>query len=377
MKKLGKLLVILMAAVMIVPLGGCFKDPSGPSVVDLKTPVPTAAPVLPDKETVDAFFGDWYGTYTVKTASGIYAANAGVKNDCAMRIAIYDAGAVNCYLAVNGLAPDAVSGSKNLFALCTSGIADGALKVKGMINRYPVEWTFRRENALLKLSEKFGDEANGMEIEIVLARPDELAGSGIDPDAADFLKAYGFPGVIDALGGKTSELPVLSPMEGLSAHDFFTAGPSGAVDDPIPAGGKIILSATGHIRLDLPDNYVVMQNDVLGLVLAAPADKVTGVDFTYTSWNTEALPYLIENAPGARDFTHYTIDGFDFYGAFIEGPQGLGRSTVYKLCGVNGQGKLIVITMTMNMDMAEAKEYASAANDSFRQLILGAKFITE
>lgn len=374
MKRLTKLLVIIMAAAMLIPVCGCFGEPSGPSVVDLRTPEPTDAPAPADPEAVDAFFGDWYGTYTVKSASGIYAANAGVANDCAMRAALNEFGVGSCFLAVNGLEPDAVSGSKNLFALCTAAVTENGLAVNGTIHRYPVEWTFRRENALIKLNERFGDDANGMEIEIVLARPDELAGSGIVPDAADYLKTYGFAGVIDALGGKTSELPELKPAEGRALHDFFTAAPAGSVDDPLPSGGKIVTSATGHIRLDLPENYVVLQNDVLGLVLAAPYDRVTGVDFTYTSWNTDALAYLIENAPGARDFTHYTIDGFDFYGAFIEGPQGYGSSTVYKLCGVNGYGKLVIITMTMNMDMQDAMKYASVGNDSFRQLILGAKF---
>lgn len=374
MKKLTEILCLTIAVMMLASFGGCLKDPTGPSVVDLKTPVPTEAPAPADAETVDAFLGDWYGVYTVKTASGIYAANAGIKNDCAMRVAIGENGLGTCYLAVNGLGPDAVSGSKNLFALCTSAIVNGELRVKGMINRYPVEWTFRRDNGLLKLAESFGDANDGMEIEIVLARPDELAGSGIAADAAEYLAEYGFTGVIDAIGGRSAELPALSPAEGYDAHDFFTAEPTGSVEDPLPTGGKIITGATGHITLDLPENYIVMQNDVLGLVLSAPADRVSSVDFTYAAWNTGSLEYLIENAPGARDFTHYTIDGFDFYGAFVDGPQGFERSTVYKLCGVNGRGKLIVITMTMNMDMTEAMKYASVSNDSFRQLILGAKF---
>ncbi|MBO4385263.1 MAG: hypothetical protein J5854_07595 [Clostridia bacterium] len=374
MKKLFKILCVLAVAMMLVPFAGCLKDPNGPTVVDIKTPVPTEAPVPADAETVDAFFGDWYGVYTVKSATGIYAANSGVKNDCAMRAAIYETGTGSCYLAVNGLEPDAVSGSKNVFALCTAIIANGELVIKGMINRFPAEWRFRREGALLKLSESFGDEANGMQIEIVLARPDALADSGIAADAAEYLAEYGFSGVIDAIGGRTSELPTLMPNDGYDAHDFFTAEPTGSVADPLPTGGKIVTGANGHITLDVPENYVVMQNDVLGFVLSAPQDRVSSVEFTFASTTEDALSYLITAAPGAKEFTHYTIDGFDFYGAFIDGPQGFERSTVYKLCGVSARGDLVVITMTMTRDLEAAKTYASALNDTFRQLILGAKF---
>ena len=48
-------------------------------------------------------------------------------------------------------------------------------------------------------------------------------------------------------------------------------------------------------------------------------------------------------------------------------------STVFKLCGTNGTGNLVIITVTTAMDAYSAYNYVNVDNADFCGLILGAE----
>lgn len=360
------LMVLLAAAVLC----GCRNvNPNGPTQIDIPTTEPTEKPVSLDPGMIDGFLGDWYGVYTVTDAVGMYAENAGVKNDCALRVALDSFGSGSCYLAVNGMEADAVSGSANVFALCTASLADNRLSVKGMINRLSVDWSFVRDGALLKLSGRYGDDNDGMGVEIVLARPDELSDSGLAPAALAYIANNGWLGIVDRLGGSTAELPAVSPAEGFSAHDFFT---NESADTGLSDFGRI-KSVDGRISLSLPEKYIILQNDADGIAVAAPDEGIWSIDFTVSGTEADSLSFLLSSAPGSGELCHYTIDGFDFYGAFVESSTP-GIPTAYKLCGTDGSGTLIIIDILSGLTAKDAYNYMNVRNDSFRELILGARF---
>ncbi len=366
-----KLFAVVLAALMAAALFcGCHETkPNGPSQIDIPTSEPTEPPTVVDPNVVDGFLGDWYGVFTVTGASGMYADNAGVKNDCAMRAAINSYGSGSCYLAVNGMGPDAVSGSANVFALCTACIADNRLSVKGMVNRLSVDWSFVKDGALLKLSERYGDENDHMDIEIVLARPDALSVSGLAPAASAYIAANGYLNIVDRLGGMTAELPAIIAPEGFEAHDFFTTESSDPGLDDI---GRL-LSADGRIGLKLPEKYMILQNDADGIVVASPDEGVWSVSFTVSETEADSLSFLLSCAPEASEICHYTIDGFDFYGAFVESPLP-DVPTAFKLCGTDGTGALVVIDILTGLTSKDTYNYMNVKNDSFKELVLNARF---
>lgn len=360
-------LVVLLSAAL---LGGCNGDkPNGPSQIDIPTSEPTEQPVMMDPSLIDGFLGDWYGIYTVTAAEGIYAENAGVKNDCALRAAIDVYGSGSCYLAVNGMEADSVSGSTNVFALCTASVADNRLSVRGMINRLSVDWSFKKEGTLLKLSERYGDGNDYMDIEIVLARPDALSVSGLSPAAVSYIAENGYLNIIDRLGGSTGDLPALVPANGYSAHDFFTTE-SG---DPGLDDGDRLMSTDGRIGLRMPEKYMVLKNDASGITVASPDEGIWSVAFSIGSTEADSLSFLLACAPEAKDICHYTIDGFDFYGAFVNSPLS-DVPTAFKLCGTDGSGTLIVIDVLSGLTLKDTLNYMNVRNDSFTQLVLNAKF---
>jgi hypothetical protein len=345
-----------------------------PTEIDIPTAEPTAEPVLLEPETIDAFIGDWYGVYRVTEAAGFYIPNANTQNDCAMRVSLDEYGMGSAYLAVNGLQRDAVSGSANVFALCTADVKDGALMIEGMINTASVEWRFEMDGARLKLFEVYGDSMNYMHIEIFLARPDSLSELGFTCDAAEYLAQKGFVGVMDKLGGSTRNLPAVTPPEGYDPHIFFTAS---QMETPAPVDENSVMSANGYIRVKLPEGYAVVENDVMDFIIANPDERISGVEFIVSAWNTDALSFLLGNTPNVTELYHYLIDGFDFYGTFVEASAAEGTGTVFKLCGTNDTGALIIINITMAMDAYSAYSYVNVDNASFTELILGARFYVD
>lgn len=366
-----KFFALITAVVLLAALfAGCRSvTPSGPSQIDIPTTEPTEKPVPLDPAVIDGYLGDWYGIYAVTEASGVYADNAGIKNDCALRAALDSFGSGSCYLAVNGLGADAVSGSANVFALCTASVTDAGLSVRGMINRFSVDWRFVKDGALLKLSERYGEGEDSMAIEITLARPDAIAGSGIAPTASAYIASEGYLGIIDRLGGSSAELPALTPAAGWSEHDFFTSD----IASPGMIDTGRVKSVDGRISLSLPEKYMVLQNDAGGLCVAAPDEGVWSVDFTIAGTEADSLSFLLACAPEATELCHYTIDGFDFYGAFVESPTE-GVPTAFKLCGTDGSGALVMIDILTGLTAKDAYNYMNVNNASFAELVLGARF---
>ena len=384
MKKIRTILCLLAVISMSALLfGGCgLFGGSGesPSPIDIPTSEPTGVPTVLDNSVLEGFIGDWYGVYTVAEARGVYAPNSGVKNDCAMRVAVDEFGRGRCYLQVNGMGRDAVSGSSNVFALCTAHIADKSLVIEGMINTLPIEWSFELIGGSLVLTEVYGDVSDHMRIEIALLRPDSFAGSGIAPEALDYFIEHGFANAIDMLGGSSAELPEVSVPDGCDPHLFFTADASSAVDTPAPTEiPGTVMSADGHIRLTLPDGYEVVSNTVMDFAVACPEKGILNADFTVSSWGTDSLSFLMGNTPNVTELYHYTIGGYDFYGTFLPAsseeptatPYG---TTVFKLCGTNGTGSLIIINITTSLDAYTAYTYVNVDNADFTKLILNAEF---
>lgn len=366
-RKLNVLLLITLACVLA--FSACINtvDP-GPTEIEIPTPEPTAEPRAIDAEAIDACLGDWYGVFSVTGAGGAYAPNSGVKNDCAMRAALDAFGRGTLYLVVNGLGADSISGSKNVFALCAAELTGDGISVRGMVNRYAVDWLFTQENGLLRLNGRVGDENDNMDIEILLSRPDALAASGLEPDALAYVNEHGFGGVISLLGGSERELPSLNPAEGMDAHDFFSAEPEGAsIEDPIPVG-TLVTGANGHITLNLPAGYIVIENDAMGFIVAGPEDGLIKGDFSYTSWDTDALSFLVSSVPALTELYHYTVDGFDFYGTFAQAPAN--DESLFRLCGVK-DGKLVIVNLLFSVGEEQAKTFLSG--ESFRMLIMGMK----
>ena len=114
MKKALKISLAILLALAMAACAGCklFHRHDDPSQIDIPTPEPTEIPSQIDANILDGFIGDWYGVYSIPEARGIYALNAYVKNDCAMRVSLDSFGAGSCYLQVNGMGRDSVSGSK-------------------------------------------------------------------------------------------------------------------------------------------------------------------------------------------------------------------------------------------------------------------------
>ena len=375
MKNFVKLSAILLVLAVFAAFAGCNHMPYiGPTEIEIPTPEPTPEPVKADAELIDQYLGDWYGIYAVGEASGIYFNNKDVRNDCALRVALDSYGKGSLYLSVNGMGRDSISGSTNAFALCTAELKEDCLLVKGMINRLSVEWRMVKDGALLKLSERYGDDKDYMDIEITLARPDGIAFSGFRPEALVYIVDYGFNGIIDKLGGMTSELPKLTAPEGYSTHAFFDEG--GAVyDTPEPAGASTAVSQDGRVTVTLPEGYLVLSNDVRNFVVSGPADKLISAEFIVSSWADDSLSFLLGNTPNVAELYHYTIDGYDFYGTFVDSTTtSSGPVTSFKLCGTNGTGTLIIINMQLNLDSYGAYSYINVNNASFTKLVLGARF---
>lgn len=382
-RKLRIAAVIMLICFVCPVISGCGlfgrNEPSSP--IDIPTAEPTGVPGMLDKAAIEGFVGDWYGIFNVAEARGIYARNSKVRNDCAMRVAIDDYGRGSCYMQVNGMGRDSVSGSSNVFALCTAQVSGSKLNIEGMINRQPVEWSFELENGRLSLTEVYGDVNDHMRIEIVLLRPDSFAGSGIMPDAMDYMIEHGCADVIDRLGGSTAELPAINVPEGVDPHVFFTGdgSTSPAINTPAPTEeAGTVLSTDGHFRIKLPEGYELLSNTVLDLSAACPQKGILCVNFAFSSWGTDSLSFLMANTPNVTELYHYTISGYDFYGTFLpavtEDPMATPfGSTVFKLCGTNGTGNLVIITVTTAMDAYSAYNYVNVDNADFCGLILGAE----
>ena len=369
MKTALKLTALVTALLIALTLCACTSPGNdGPANVDVPTPEPTSVPQpTPIPDAVDAFLGDWYGVYSVKDAGGAYAENANIHNDCAMRAALDSFGSGFCYLAVNGLVSQ--NGGGNVFEYCAAALEGSELVVRGSVGGQSVEWRFRRDGDVRRLAERFENGGDFMDIEILLARPDSLAAVGIRPDALAYISVNGFYGIVDQLGGSTGELPDIVPADDYPDHDFFTNW----YDDPDYDLRSDITSVDGRIRLSLPEKYLVLQNDGAGIVLAAPDESVWRVEFTVSETELDSLSCLFSNVPGVDEFYHYTIDGFDFYGAFVSSSVP-GETFVFKLFGTDDAGNLIEISISMGLIKRDALAYINSDNASFRQLVLSAKF---
>lgn len=350
--------------------------------ISIPTAEPTGVPTVLDNETLGAFIGDWYGVYTVSEARGVYAPNAYVSNDCAMRVSVDDYGKGVCYLQVNGMGRNDVSGSTNVFALCTAAIRGDSIELEGMIDRSPIEWSIALNNGLLHMTEVYGDVDNYMRIELDLCRPDAFATSSLPIEAMDYIFERGFVGIVDKLGGSSAELPSITVPEGCDPHIFFTSDEPIPTEEPVP--DNTVLSADGHIMLTLPEGYEVIGNTVMDFSVASPETNVRSVEFTVSEWSSDALSFLLGSTQNVTELYHYTIDGFDFYGTFIEGEPsedgpiptaGSRRPTsIFKLCGTDGSGMLMIITANLDMDAYSAYTWVNVENADFTELILGAKF---
>ena len=368
MKKLA--LIFLSLALIAAVLTGCRHNDPEPEI-NIPSPEPTAEPTWLDAEVIESFIGDWYGVYKVTEARGAYAQNYKVYNDCAMRVAVDNFGKGSCYLQVNGMGRDLVSGSSNVFALCTAQIEGRELKLNGMINRLHVEWSFKLEDGRLTLLEVYGDIDDYMRIEIELVRPDSLVESGINVDAYAYLINNGFADVIAMLGGSPSELPAIVLSEGIDPHIFFTG--DGSIVTP-PDAPNTVSSYDGRIKLILPEGYSVTQNNSLGFVVASAEEKVRSISFTVGETELDSLSYLIGSTENVTELYHYTVDGYDFYGTFTQAEQVSGPATGFKLCGTDGTGRLIEIDIVLDLDSYNAYSYINVNNESFTELVLGAKF---
>ncbi len=377
MKKLIRTVLIIALAAVTALTGGCKylrKSDGGYTQIDIPTTGPTDIPAMLSIETINNFLGDWYGTFTVSEAKGRFAPNANVQNDCAMRVSVDGYGKGSCFLQVNGMGRSSVSGSSNLFALCTAAISGNSLNISGMIDREAVDWCFDFADNKLTLVEVYGDVADHMRIEIVLVRPDDaIAMSSICPQATDYFIKHGCADAIDLLGGSTGDLPVIIVPEGCEPHIFFTGSSHGG-------GPAAVTSTDGHFSVILPEGYSVAENTVISFKLTAPAKNVESVEFKSSAWEGDSLSFLLSTVEDATDLYHYSIDGFDFYGVIVQrasADPGEQAVTDLTLFGTNGSGNLITIVFTVDMSSFAAYNYFNVDNEDFETLILNARFIFE
>lgn len=370
-KPIAVLLVLALVLLAALSFAGCRHNDVDPEI-NIPSPEPTSEPTWLEPEVIEAFVGDWYGTYKVSEARGIYAQNDKVVNDCAMRVAVDNFGRGGCYLQVNGMGRDSVSGSSNVFALCTAEISGQELLINGMINTLPVEWRFKLEDGSLTLLEVYGDIDDHMRIEIELVRPDALVESGISVDAYAYLVNNGFADVVQMLGGVPSELPSIAVSDDIDPHIFFTG--DGSMITP-PDSPNTVTSYDGRIKVVLPEGYSVMQNNADGFVMTSAEDKVRSISFTVGESELDSLSYLIGSTENVTELYHYTIDRFDFYGTFTTAEQVNGTATGFKLCGTDGSGRLITVEIVLDLDSYNAYSYINVNNENFSELVLGAKFI--
>ena len=373
--------LIVTAALACALCAGCglFGGNNSPSPIDIPTSEPTDSAVLLSDSVLESFVGDWYGIFTVAEARGVYARNSKVRNDCAMRVAIDDHGTGTCYLQVNGLGRDSVSGSSNIFAGCAAQVYGSKLRIYGPIHGIDIDWNFDLENGQLRLVEVYGDVNDHMRIEMRLLRPDSFAGSGVIPDAMDYIIAHGYADVIDCLGGSTAELPAISVPEGVDPHIYFTGGGgvTPIVPTPVPTEDPgTVFSTDGHFRVSLPEGYETVSNTVMDFTVACTEKGILAVNYAFSNWGTDSLSFLMANTPNVTELYHYTISGYDFYGTFLqaysEDPEATPfGTTVFKLCGTNGTGNLVIITVTTALDAYSAYNYVNVGNDDFTELILG------
>ena len=96
-KPIAILLALALVLLAALSFAGCRHNDVDPEI-NIPSPEPTSEPTWLEPEVIEAFVGDWYGTYKVSEARGIYAQNDKVVNDCAMRVAVDNFGRGGCYL---------------------------------------------------------------------------------------------------------------------------------------------------------------------------------------------------------------------------------------------------------------------------------------
>ncbi len=356
---------IALCALFVLASVGC-------SIVDnalnaIKTPEPSEPTVNEvDPSVLAKYIGDWYGIYAVADAGGVYADNANVSNDCAMRIAVDEAGAYSAYLVING----------NGGRLYNCNIADGStfmLEAAADGKAGLGGGTFTAIGDKLIYTEVYVSGDDYMNITITMKRPG-AAWSGTVPVSYDYVCENGFGSLVANMGGNIDDLPQIpqsvSELIGGEVNMMLSTQGGGNTPDVVRT-----VSSNGQISVILPEGYTVSEDDEISFVISGEDYGVAEISFSVSAWNTDGLTFLIENNDGVTDLYHYTIDGFDCYGAFFDCLDEYGY-TLFELCGTDDNGNLIVINIELTMDIVMAYQYV-IENSDFTELVLGAQFIVD
>ena len=155
MSRLYKIIALALCVFALVCVSaGCIQIIQEPKTTD--APGDTEAPV---SEGYDKnLLGDWYGVFTVTDAEGSYKGNAGIANDCVMRVALDENGAGSAYIVVNTVG--------ELLKDCTAVGVGAEVRLKGVFNGADVSWSLVERGPKLVLNEVIGGRTDYMIIEM-------------------------------------------------------------------------------------------------------------------------------------------------------------------------------------------------------------------
>lgn len=351
MSKSLRIFALLAAALMLCVFAGCtqpFEEPE-----DNGEPEPTGAAAEFDRELL----GDWYGVFTVSEAAGRFAENAGVTNDCAMRVALGADGKGVCYCVINGL-------GDGLFENC-SAEADGAgLNIKGSIEGGDVDWRFDLLGGVLSLSGLYAVEGDYMRVGFTLRHCGaEWSGSPI-PAGYQYTAENGFGGIVALMGGSREKLPEIAE-EGVNLRLSEEAQSANAADFNDP--GRTV-SANGLFSVVLPKGFeVTTDSNTRFEIKNGDTNAVIryGVEASDKAPMEALLPFM--QGGDHDDIFHYSIDGYDCFATVCEGEEG----AELVLFGQRDAGELLHIVMNCGLSAEDTVNAVDSLPEFFAQAVLG------
>ena len=360
MSRLYKILALALCVFALVCVSaGCIQIIQEPKTTD--APEDTEAPVSKDYDK--NLLGDWYGVFAVTDAEGSFKGNAGIANDCVMRVALDENGAGSAYIVVNTVGV--------LLKNCTAAGVGEEVRLEGDFNGARVEWSLVERGPKLVLNEVVGSGSDYMIIEMSLRHcGEEWTGDRV-PEGRAYTEKYGFGGLVEAFGGSKAALPAVSG-EGvnlrLSENEIKpddNTEPS--FDDP-----DRTVSADGAFSVRLPEGFTVVRDDGEEFEIADHGAGVNSVRYKIGSNDADPLDRAVvfADSVGVSRYYHYTVDGFDCYAvAYNSNTPDLGGMIV--IYGVR-EGRSLDITIIVDQGIIpDASTLLTEDTGIFEAVVLG------
>lgn len=373
MKKYFKLTAILLALLFVIPFSGCKLISSllnpGESTAPT-TPTDDPATQAPAADFNRELLGDWYGVFFISDADGKYKPNAGVKNDCVMRVSADETGSGTAYAVVNGVG--------ELFESVSAKAEKDSLVLTGAVFGRNIEWKLDLMGKKLVMSELFGEGSDYMRVGMKLMHCGE-EWTDDAPAGYEFTVKHGFGDLVTIMGGDKNKLPAIS-AEGVNQKLTIDVDP-GPAETPAPGfrdEGRVT-SEGGNFSVVLPEGFTVAVNNEFQFILTNTDSGVVSVSFTVTESNEDPLEKLINDptqwSVSKGYFVHFTIDGFDCYAAAVHAEDSSANSRIL-LYGTDGTYFLtveyVVATDVMRAWAIIDDTPEGVPESWFRTLVLGA-----